>query len=370
MANAAVQYATYAAIRSLIGATTVLSPGTMIRAAGLLGRTFGGLSINRKRFDRGVEHLGVAFPEWTMDQRRRCALAAYEHLLTLGAELAYAPRLLCEDVWMRHLGMTDVRPVVRHIVGSRPCLLVTAHCGNWELLGYILALLGFPTYAIYRPLDLKPLDAWVRRTRERRGLVLVDKFGAMRRLPGIVSAGAPVGFIADQNGGDRGIFVPYFGRLASTYKSIGLTALEFNATVLCGFARRLGPDERMGAGALGQLEWDSGSSHFRYVMELQDVIRPEDWRSFSDPLYYITARFRHAIEQMVRRAPEQYLWMHRIWKSRPRHERLGRPFPPALEKKIRELPWISDADWERIRTHSEADAAALAASYDGAAGAA
>jgi KDO2-lipid IV(A) lauroyltransferase len=88
------------------------------------------------------------------------------------------------------------------------------------------------------------MDRWVRQTRARRGLTLIDKFGALRQLPDLVAAGAPVGFVADQNGGDRGVFVPFFNRLASTYKSIGLLAMQFNATVLCGGAWRVPAGKR------------------------------------------------------------------------------------------------------------------------------
>ncbi len=360
MPSAASQLARYYAIRGLFAAATSLGPGASLRGAAALGHAFALSPFNRKRLARGLEHLRIAFPDWSEERRLDCVVRSYEHLVTLGAELSYAPRLLSEEGWMHHLGMTDLRAAARHLIGARPCVMVTGHCGNWELLGYVMTMLGFPTFAIYRPLDLRPLDAWVRRTRERRGLMLIDKFGAMRQLPGIVQAGAPVAFIADQNGGDRGIFVPFFGRLASTYKSVGLTALQFDATILCGCARRLGPDETIGAGAFGQLEWSCGSRVFRYAIELHDIIRPEDWKPFDDPLYYVTARYRRAIEAMVRRAPEQYLWMHRIWKSRPRHERLGRPFPDSLERKIRQLPWITDEAWRGIRDRSAADTGAAA----------
>src|SRR6185295_8925050 len=102
-----------------------------------------------------------------------------------------------------------------------------------------LALIGFEINALYRPLDLKPLDQWVRRVRERRGLMLVDKFGAAEEVTKIMRRGGLLGFIADQNGGDRGLFVPFFNRLASSYKTIGLLAIQYDAPILCGQARRL-----------------------------------------------------------------------------------------------------------------------------------
>jgi KDO2-lipid IV(A) lauroyltransferase len=141
----------------------------------------------------------------------------------------YTPRLITDDGWGDHLRLGNLDESVRHLLRGRACLLVTGHCGNWELLGYILAVLGFDMHAVYRAIDFRALDSWLQQTRARRGLVLVDKFGIARELPRLLERGAPVGFVADQNGGDRGLFVPFFDRLASSYKSIGLAAIRANA---------------------------------------------------------------------------------------------------------------------------------------------
>jgi len=118
--------------------------------------------------------------------------------------------------------------------------------------------------------------------------------------------------------------------------------------VVCGFAKR---EVRAGG--------DPDSLGYR--IELNDNYGPEDWSTHPDPLFYLTARYRYAIEQMVRMAPEQYLWMHRIWRSRPRHERLAKPFPGSMLEKLRLLPWMNDEAIERLKDHSVRDARTLAA---------
>ena len=346
---AILQAPAYLGIRLGSALVGISDPADCIIAADRLGRAFGGLRLNRKRLGRAIANLKVAYPEWCDDRVYEHALASYGHLTMLGAELIQAPALLNDDSWNQHLELGELSEAVRALVEARPCLLITGHCGNWEMLGYTLALLGFPIHALYRPMDLPPFDRYVRVSRQRRGLTLVDKFGALRQLPALVGAGAPVGFVADQNGGDRGLFVPFFNRLTSTYKSIGLLALQFNATILCGVARRLPIGARGHPRGLG------------YRIEMADSFGPEEWSTHPDPLFYLTARYRRAIETMVRRAPEQYLWMHRIWRSRPRHERLGKPFPEALEEKIRLLPWVREQDVEALKAHSERDARTLAA---------
>lgn len=338
---------TYYAVRQAMA--VVLTPGVRpaTRAGRWAGTKFAKAPFNRKRLMRAVDNLAVAFPEWEPEKHEAYGIESYAHLFALGAELAYAPRLLSESSWRRYVEIGDTGEAVKTLLNDRPCLLITGHCGNWELLGYTVAMLGFPVHALYRPLDSKPLDAWVRRTREARGLKLVDKFGAVRQLPGMVRNGAPVGFVADQNGGDRGVFVPFFNRLTSTYKSIGLLAMQFDATIVCGCATR-------------QSGLETGSDNFQYQMNITDVIEPEDWKAHPDPLFYLTARYRRAMETMVRSAPDQYLWMHRIWRSRPRHERLGRPFPEQLREKLLTLPWITDDDLAQIEEHSVRDTRTLA----------
>jgi KDO2-lipid IV(A) lauroyltransferase len=155
---------------------------------------------------------------------------------------------------------------------------------------------------------------------------IITKWGATERMAKVMQAGDMLGFIGDQNAGDGGLFVPFFGRLASAYKSIGLLAMNYDAPIICGYARRTpGPRRR-----------------FHYRIGAADIIYPRDWARRPDPLYYITARYTRAIEHMIRLAPDQYLWVHRRWKSRPRHERRGRPIPDNLRRKLESLPWMTD----------------------------
>jgi KDO2-lipid IV(A) lauroyltransferase len=337
----------YLAARGALAAVGSLPFEQAVAGARDLGRAYGSLPTNRKRLARATGNLRVAFPDWADERIRRTALDCYGHLFVLGVELINAPRMLTDDTWSRHLQLGEIAPGVRSLIEAGPCILITGHSGNWELVGYTVALLGFPMHALYRPLDLEPMDRWVRQTRARRGLTLIDKFGALRQLPDLVAAGAPVGFVADQNGGDRGVFVPFFNRLASTYKSIGLLAMQFNATVLCGGAWRVPAGKRLFRDGLG------------YQVEISDIFGPSDWSAHPDPLFYVTARYRRAIEMQVRRAPDQYLWMHRIWRSRPRFERMNRPFPGSLADKLRTLPWMTEADLEAVKEHSRRDARTL-----------
>lgn len=310
--------------------------------------------LQPSRFQRAVSNLRDAYPDASEPELVERATDAYRHLFELAVEFAYVPRLITEEGFTRHLYFASIAPALRTLLSQKPCILITGHVGNWELIGYAISMLGFPMQAVYRPLDWRTLDHWVRDTRERRGLSLVSKFGAVRALPPLIRAGQPAGLVADQSGGDRGLFVPFFGRLTSTYKSIGLLALQTGATIVCGMARRLRPSEL----APGQ-DWQGpvrpAEDSLGYSVELVDQFGPEDWESQPDPLFYLTARYRRGIEAMVRRAPEQYFWMHRVWRARPAHERLGKPFPPHLREKLAALPWLSSDEVEAIVARSDRD---------------
>ncbi|MBS0190845.1 MAG: hypothetical protein U0573_02995 [Phycisphaerales bacterium] len=316
-----------------------------------LGAGFAGLPFNKRHIRRAHQNLEIAFPENSREQNQALAVAAYEHLAQLGIELAFTPRLINHDGWSQHVTLGPVTEGFRRMLSGGPCVLVTGHCGNWELLGYTISMVGFPMQAVYRPLDLKPLDDWVRDSRQRRGLTLVSKFGAIKALPEGMKRGIPAGLVADQNGGDYGVFAPFFGRLTSTYKSIGILAMQFNANILCGMARRLAPGEQPPRGHVMSAQLGG----MRYSLELTDTFGPQDWESQPDRLYYITARYRRALEMMIRSAPGQYLWMHRIWRSRPVHERKDKEFPALLRGKLEGLPWMTQAELNGIIRRSDLD---------------
>ena len=158
---------------------------------------------------------------------------------------------------------------------------------------------------------------------------VITKWGAIPVLQEVLRTNGRAGFIADQDAGEQGLFVPFFGRLASSYKAIGLLALRYNVPIMGGFARRIG-------------------SRFEYELSTLDVIRSEDWADHPDPLFYITARYTRAIEKAIRQAPDQYLWAYRRWKSRPRHEREGRQMPSRMIAKLESLPWLTPPEIDRI----------------------
>lgn len=250
---------------------------------------------------RAENHIRASFPEFTNDQVRRVALGSMQQLAMLAVELLLAPRLITQWTWARHVKLGKLDDAIRVLLDRRGCIMITGHYGNWELLGFTLATLGFDIVAVMRPLDNEYLNRFLLDRREESGLRLLYKKGATQSAEDVIESRGALCFIADQNAGSKGIFVDFFGRKASTYKSIGLLAMQLEVPIVCGCARRV-------------------SQRFEYEVDVNRIVYPHEWRDKEDPLIWITQQYSKAMEDAIRVAPEQYLWIHRRWKSRPKEE--------------------------------------------------
>jgi KDO2-lipid IV(A) lauroyltransferase len=323
-----VNWSQYLALRGVAGFVQCFDPEQNLRTAAAVGSIF--YRASRSRRERAERNIALSFPDWDMDRVRDVAERSMQHMFQLFlVDAMFTPRLITPASWPQYLRLGTIERVLSRLIRGEPMIFVTGHCGNWELLGYALSVIGYPIAALARPLDNPLINRYLLGIREARGMRIITKWGASSVIPTILRGGGHVGFIADQNAGDQGMFVPFFGRLASSYKSMGLLAMRYRIPLVAGHAKRVG--QRMS-----------------YDVDVTDVILPDDWVDQPDPLFYITARFNRAIESMIRAAPEQYLWLHRRWKSRPHHERQGKPLPARLRAKIESLPWMTQAEMDRI----------------------
>jgi KDO2-lipid IV(A) lauroyltransferase len=260
--------------------------------------------LDARHRKRAMANLERSFPDMKPATRRRMARESMRQLFMLFVEVMFTTRLVKLETFSRYVKLGDFQQTLDLMLRSqRGLILLTGHYGNWEVLGYVLATLGFETTSVARPLDNPYINQWLLGVREKQGQRIIAKKGATEEVTAILERGGMVGFIADQNAGPKGIFVDFFGRKASTYKSIGLLAMQYDVPVVIGYARRVGD--------------------FRFECGTQDIIRPEDWKAQDDPLRYITQRYTKAIEDSVRADPGQYLWVHRRWKTRPKGEVAG-----------------------------------------------
>ncbi len=318
----------YAGIRAFAWLFGAFPPEQNLRTAGVVADTWS--RLNPTRLARAFGNIRRSLPHLSPEQAQELARASVRYMFrTYMVDAFQLPRLLSEETWPEYVDLSAAHAGTELMIAERPGIFLAPHAGNWELLGFFPTIMGFRMHALARPLDNPYLWKWVLGKREARGLKVVTKFGATEELQRIVESGGRIAFIADQNAGDDGIFVPYFGQMASAYKSIGLFAMRYEMPIAVGVALRVGDG-------------------FRYAVHTVDVIRPQDWQAHDDPLFYVTARYNRAMEQAVMLAPDQYLWIHRRWKSRPKWEREGKPLPDRIKAKLRSLPWMDDAQMDRL----------------------
>ena len=134
---------------------------------------------------------------------------------------------------------------------------------------------------------------------------MISKRGASTELVACLESGRNVSLLADQDAGRRGQFVDFFGRPASTFKSIALLALQYDALIVVGGSWRLPPARQ-------------NNTHWvRFEMVTEDVIDSRDFET-ADAIPQLTQAFTSSLERLIRRAPQQYFWVHRRWKTPPR----------------------------------------------------
>jgi len=260
------------------------------------------------RYQVAFENIRAAYPNQYSDQQiDGMILAMWRNLFCLVFEIMHLPRKLRLDNVVELLDFRDRKGVVSALCSGRPVLVLSAHYGNWEMAVSIFGLFAFRMGVVARDLDNHHLDAWFRAFRKYTGHALISKSGGANTMVALLERKGSLALLADQDAGSSGLFVNFFGRPASTFKSIGLLALEYNALICVGYARRL------------EGQW-SATGLPRFELGCEEIIDPLEHRS-ANALAEITQRYTAAIERVVRRAPEQYFWLHRRWKSVPRARR-------------------------------------------------
>jgi KDO2-lipid IV(A) lauroyltransferase len=291
-------YAVYLAIRALVTTLQALPIRLTFAVADQLARLL--YTVDKRHRAVAMENLRLAFGDTYDDAGRdRIVRGVYRHFCRMLVEMLHSPRLMKLTTWRQRVTLSNHAPSIEILLDGKPAILLTGHFGNWEMAGYLFGVYGFATHAIARKLDNPYLDRYLRTFREGTGQTLIDKNTGYDEMLAVMKSGGALSFIGDQDAGPRGLFVDFFGRPASTHKSIALLAIEYDAPILVGGAYRVGDD-------------------FQYVVRTEAVIRPSDYADQPDAVKRITQDFTAALERLIRQAPEQYLWLHRRWKHQPK----------------------------------------------------
>jgi KDO2-lipid IV(A) lauroyltransferase len=246
-------------------------------------------------------NLRLAFPEWTDGRRRSTLKKMTRNLGWMAAEFARMPSYTKENIESVVILDGHENFLAGHSRG-KGVLYLTGHIGAWELSSFAHALYGFPLHYMARPLDNKPLDAMVNEYRGLSGNKPIFKNESARVMLRILKEAGTVGILADQNTmPGEGVFVDFFGTPACTTTGIARVALHTNAAVVPGYAY-----------------WDENLRKYRLRFEPPvELVRTGDAeRDIAEN----TQRFAKVIEEIVRKYPEQWVWIHARWKARPNGE--------------------------------------------------
>ena len=246
-------------------------------------------------------NLKLAFPEWTESQRRAVMKRMTQSLGWMAAEFARLPQYTKQNIGNVIVLDGHENFLAGHSRG-KGVLYLTGHIGAWELSSYAHALYGFPLHYMARPLDNKPLDALVNRYRGLSGNKPIYKNEAARMMLRVLKEAGTVGILADQNTmPDEGVFVDFFGVPACTTTGIARVALHTDAAVVPGYAF-----------------WDGNLRKYRLRFEPPvELVRTGDTER---DVLENTQRFAKVIEEIIRKYPGQWVWIHARWKNRPKGE--------------------------------------------------
>jgi KDO2-lipid IV(A) lauroyltransferase len=289
----------YAAARIAVGALSILP----LRMALAVGRAFGGLAhfFGGRLRRTGERNLEMALPDLDAAGRRRVLRGTFT---SLGRQLGLFSQL--NKITKENLSRVCVVEGFEHLraarAGHRAVIMFTGHLGAWELTAITPSVLDYPLSFLVRRIDNPKIEEMVERIRTRLGNRSIDKKAAARPMLKALNSGGTLGILIDLNSQPHeGVFVDYFGIPASTSVGIADLALRSNPVILPIFA-----------------PWDPVRR--KYVVKIEPPLHFEPTGSREDDARELTQLMTAVIEKYVRTYPDQWLWIHKRWNTRPAGE--------------------------------------------------
>jgi len=250
----------------------------------------------------GMRNLALAFPQMSRRERRRILRGVFVSLGRELAEVCLFPRYTRENV-TKVVIYDGFENYERAFARGKGVLFLTGHLGGWELSAFTHSLNGHPLWVVMRSLDNPRIDHLIQSYRTMHGNRTVDKDDFVRGLLAAMKAGEVVGILMDTNmTPPQGVFVDFFGVPAYTASGLARIALRTDGAVVPTFTI-----------------WDSKLRKYRLRFDpAVELIRTGDNER---DIVANTAKFTQIIEDYVRRYPDQWLWVHRRWKTRPDGEK-------------------------------------------------
>jgi KDO2-lipid IV(A) lauroyltransferase len=236
-------------------------------------------------------------PHWVS----KMAKEVYRHWGTAMAEVFWMFRRLDAGNWNKHVAVEGREHLDKALARGKGIVILAAHLGNWELAGCMLGLLGYSIYSIARTIENPLIHRWVLARRSMHGQRILDKEGALKEMVEALKNNGLVGILADQNAGSSGIFVDFFGKKASTTRSPAALAIKYGSPIvpLYVYRKRAGPE---------------------YVLGFEPELALNVSSYVEENIHAVTQQATAKLEELIRRRPEQWVWLHNRWRTRPREE--------------------------------------------------
>jgi KDO2-lipid IV(A) lauroyltransferase len=286
-------YLEYAVLRFFSLLARFLTIPAIQKLGGVMGSVAYYLFPVRKAVAR--EHIRNAFPDYGSEEVENVLKASYAGVCRTSLEILKMPHLDSRAI----VGMVRIegrQHIDRALEAGRGLIVVTYHLGNWELMGAVGVLLGYPLDVIVQKQSNPLSDAFINRTRIRMGMGVIERKHAVTDTVRSLKKNRIVAFLSDQDAREDGVFAPLFGRLASTPRGPAVLALRLKAPLATTVMLR-NPD----------------GTH-RFIIEPLEV---KLTGNTEEDVYAITCEFNRRLEGYVRECPSQWLWFHRRWKTSP-----------------------------------------------------
>lgn len=243
-------------------------------------------------------NLRLAFPDWTDKERKRAVRLMIQQIGWMAGEFSQFPKYTRANI-ERVVVLDGYENFDAGRRRGKGVLFLTGHMSAWELAPFAQALYGNPLHFLVRPIANAKVDALINRYRCLSGNQPIEKNRSARAVLRVLSEGGTIGVLSDHNTSlEEGVFVDFFGIPASTTSGLARLALRTDAAVVPGF-----------------LSWDRERSKYRLRFEpAVELSRTSDEEA---DVRENTQRFTRVIEDYVRAHPDQWLWVHKRWKTRP-----------------------------------------------------
>lgn len=265
------------------------------RFGGSIGTFFHDVIGVRKK--HAIQELLKAFPEQTETWAKKTTRNLYRHFGMLAVEMLHTPRIVKNNFAEGLVVDPEVdRLLKKAFEKGKGAVIASGHLGNWEIAGAYPPSQGYPVHFVVGEQSNSGIEALLDEYRNASGIQVIKRREAGKGILRALRKNEIVALMIDQDARKHGVFVPFFGRSASTFKGVGTFALKMDPTVLM------------------MHTWRRDDLRIGVTLEEIEVKRTGD---FDHDLEVLTAEMTAKLEGYIRLHPEQWLWLHRRWKTKP-----------------------------------------------------